>query len=241
MIRHRYASVVFGCCLAVGLLLTAAITPARADHVEFTLEDLIKNQIAVQVCDKIFSNFRDYFSIGIGGASLANPANIRALFLHDDCLNPGIQWSASSTGGSEWQVSSSQSQQTTWRYDVTAGPGFLIKDNDLRFAGFVSSSGGRIDISETARDLDGNLVAEKSLFFTLDERKSSDHRDFPGQQALSISMDISLTGGDNGGAELAGPEQRFSQQVVPEPGSLTLVVLGTAGLIGYRWRRQGKV
>ncbi len=240
MVRHRCASVVFGGGLALGLLLTAATTPARADHQVFTLRELLAG-ISVQVCDKIFSNFRDYGSSAAGGASPADPANIRATFLHEDCLNPGIRWSSSSPPF-EWQISSSQSQDTFWRYDVTAGPGFLIKDNDLLLGVSFVSEGAGISISETAHDLDGNRVADKSVVAIFGEGdKLSDHRDFPGEQALTILTDIFLVSGANGSATLLDFTQHFSQQVVPEPGSLTLLVLGTAGLIGYRWRRREKV
>jgi hypothetical protein len=228
------------CGIAAGFVLLTVSTVCEAAPV--SLASLLAGG-SLQACDKTFSNFRGFKSNAAGGATPADPANILASPDETDCMNPGVLWkggvfSSSDVGpppsaeAGEWDVDAGQAQQTVWTFDVTAGPGFLIKGNDLARGVGALINDASTSIEESVQTTLGSLVAELSVFGS----STADHRDFPGEHALTVFVDIELDSGLNGAAALAGFSQHFSQEIasVPEPGVACL--FGTAVLAAARRR-----
>jgi len=133
---------------------------------------------------------------------------------------------------------------------------YLLKDNALRLtASDAGAPDALVDVVETVYDADplvGNRIATKHVTdrFGADNDVLSDSALFEGPQGpvmlseIWVKKDITLLGGSllggQGGAHLSEFSQTFSQHVIPEPGSLALL-LGTLiapAIVFFRRRRR---
>lgn len=133
---------------------------------------------------------------------------------------------------------------------------YLIKDNALRLtASNAAVPDALVDVVEAVYDAEpllGNRIATKHVS---DRYGSANDRLFdyslfgepPGSVMLSeiwVKKDITLIGGTLsggvGGAHLSEFTQTFSQQLIPEPGTLVLLLGGLLGpaLVAVRRRRR---
>lgn len=142
--------------------------------------------------------------------------------------------------------------QLSFRVSVLAGVNKAIKDNSLTLtSGLVQARGDNgFYINEVIGTSEGiDDLGEKEVEFSwLDEglggsgliSELTDSASFSPQNEVWVTKNILVwaTGTDET-ASLLGFEQRFSQQPVPEPGSLALAALALAGLGLAVRRRRG--
>ena len=138
-------------------------------------------------------------------------------------------------------------------FNMTADPGFLIKDNSLDITDAVVTNSGDngVGIQEfigTAPNLvddPGNIslpdLAVNSVEFSYQDpalfggsgltSNTSGSVNFTPNNSIYVSKDISVWASTDGEtASLTGFSQRFSQQTVPEPSTVLLMAIGIAGL-----------
>jgi hypothetical protein len=143
--------------------------------------------------------------------------------------------------------------QLSFRVSVLAGVNKAIKDNSLRLTdGSVQNAGDNgMYINEVigTSALSDDLGEKEVEFSWLDPEdfggpglisELADSASFSPQSEVWVTKNILVwaTGTDET-ANLLGFEQRFSQQPVPEPGSLALAALALAGLRLAVRRRRG--
>ena len=215
-----------------------------------TLQELLDGG-SLQIDDKLFSNFRGYTSVATGGADPIFPNLTRVtdykvfggfgipsteigLVFFDFGL-PSEQGTIL-TGG--------QTQTTSWTYTVTTlGP--LIEDNTLLMSGggFADvPAGASVVINETASAPGGpGPVARKSVFEDTSGLQTQDHRVFSPVSTLDIFTSMSLNGGPDPADTSINTQvlflvETFSQQRVPEPGTVVLLAIGLVALIAVSRR-----
>jgi hypothetical protein len=197
------------------------------------------------VGDKLFSDFlvvpTPVPAGSIGWSPGADGIVVSGILVGEDY---GIQFNA------PWLAGPGVAVNTTLTFKVSVAPQwadtYLITGNTLALtASNVSSPDGIVGVIENVFDGPPPLayrVASKSTFDTLSSSKLIDHQDFMGPDgpvALSeiwVKKDITLIGG-SGVTHLSELTQTFSQ-VVPEPGSVGLLLTGLLSLGLYRWRRR---
>src|SRR5262249_18721293 len=140
---------------------------------------------------------------------------------------------------SQFVVGKNQQQETHFTFDVVASAN-LIAGAALSFTA-ASYGGGAATIAETVSALPNGLLVSTLIPNNYIYEYLSD-----GLTSLTVSKDISLHGGRDTNAltYLSDFTQSFGTKAgggggggaTPEPASITLLGIGVAGLIGYRWR-----
>lgn len=130
-------------------------------------------------------------------------------------------------------------------------PQYLVKDNTLAFSPGGAILSWQVDDSNdlgvyvretvgTASGLD-DLGAKDIEFSHLDEEllsKLTDSVGFLPRGEIWVTKNILVWAVDETDtATLFGFDQRFSQTVIPEPGTVTLMLLGVAGLVAARKKK----
>lgn len=208
-----------------------------------TLDELFNNAGAIQVDDKLFSDWAleptNPFSV-VPDFSL-----VEVVGLDDGGLDPGPGLLFNGNGELSVAVDpntgDSQFLELAFNFQVTVlGPALSIVDNSLSILDFTVAGDGAITIDEAVFgaglinlgnkhvEVHGEFPGTDILF---------DAIEFPPQQTLLIEKTIHLDAGFDGAAELIAFEQRFSQ--VPEPAALALFGIGLGGLAGWRRRKSG--
>ena len=128
-------------------------------------------------------------------------------------------------------------------------PNLAIKDNSLVLdsAFYSHAADGNNDNGSYIRETIGTAAGLNDLgtknveFSVLDDVGTSaltDSAAFPQQNEIWVTKNISVWATDQGdSAGISRFNQRFSQTVVPEPGTLALTALGFAAMIASRRRK----
>jgi hypothetical protein len=220
--------------IAVVALALSAIMSASSQAAFFTIQDYINGTTptghTLTVDDKVFD-----FSATVFNSTAGGPSASQVTVIPDGVGTnaPGVEFQS---GG--WNINGMQTIDTTFNFTVTSlGPKIVDAEMNLISAG--ARNGGLIAITETTKSgstFEGNLLVN-----SLTLANGSDHVFLADAvQTLTVQKDISLSGTqENSFASLSTFDQRFSEET-PEPSSVVLLGLGVLGMVGYRWRRQGK-
>ncbi len=196
------------------------------------LQNLATTGGSLTVGDKTFSNF-SFLASGLTSFD-ASKIQVTASFAGGTYF---LTW-----GGNISLVSGSGAPVTAdllLNYRVTAATG-MINMIDQQFTGSAQPSGGAfLAIDETARDINGNLVANSHL----DANDISDPSAEPGdnlnlnpaQQVIDVTKDIAF-GIVNGGM-ISVSEIRQSFHQIPEAGTTSMLVVGL-GILGFVVRQK---
>lgn len=243
-----FAKALGGLLAAISLALPVNAQVANSS----ILADLL-NGGSITARDKLFDNW-DFSFVSSDAQRQFNANNIQVTALADggDNPGPGLQFIVSNgeltvTGDGVYAF---VDLTLSFRVSVLSGANMLIKDNSLELTGgSVTGLGDNgFYIHESIGTSEGGSeLGEKQVEFSwLDKSlggpglisELSDSAEFQPQSEIWVTKNILVwaTGTDET-ATLLGFEQRFSQQPVPEPGSLALAALALAGL-GVAARRR---
>ena len=237
----RRLTVLLMAVVAVCSYASADIIQADLSNpVSYTIEE-IQQAGGIQVGDKLFMDFAVTTSATQGTvAPGADAITVTGVQITGDY---GLRFN----GG--WSAGGQEIADSTIRFSVTATrPGWYIKDNALWIAAFGVSGtgeGGIVSVSENvyAEDpytLPPNVnppIANKYVYYRTDaDMELYDGKDFAPLKKVWVLKDVVANGGDlvTGSAHLSEFWQTFSQ--IPEPATVSLVLLGGLGLIARRRR-----
>jgi hypothetical protein len=213
--------------LVAGVLLAAPVVASAT-----TMADLLQGG-SIIVGDKEIYGFHNYSSVASGGALSVDPSTI---FVQPYIFGAelGVRFQTAF-----FYAGPGQMQDTYFDFLVRILPGYenwLISDNTLMMTGSYSGT-GRASIAEVVRTADEmTSLADKLTIVSQDFNKSVDHKIFPFPvPAIHVSKDIGVVGGLSGAAFVSDFGQSFSQ--VPEPATLSFLVLGGIGALLGRKRR----
>jgi hypothetical protein len=201
--------------------LGGAAPLARAEPM--TLQALLDGGSMV-VGDKLFHNFSNFASTAVGALGV-DPGQIWVIPSME-----GGKFGLTFQSNGQFTVGAGQSQMTHIEFDVMSR-GTLIKSTTLQMNGFAPGSG-----STQISSIFGN--GQQQLSVRASTPNNFAHSAFTGLHDRGrFSIDIRLTGGADGEGITTLDNFTFSVEQ-PEPGTMTLLGLGAAGLLGYRWRRS---
>jgi hypothetical protein len=151
--------------------------------------------------------------------------------------NPGLQFS----GG--WYASTSSGileEDSLFQFAVTS-PTNSINDLSLSIAGVGFAGTGAIMVDETAclgamlPVCTGGTIVTLHVFDSSSGQQLYDQVSFTGVDLVDVSKDVSVQAGSNGSAQLSLVTDQFSS--VPEPGTFSMLGLGTVALVGFARRK----
>lgn len=221
--------------------ITAFATPVCPDGA--SLSTFLVAGYSCQVGDKMFSNF-SYVSSAFGGA-LAVPASGVTV----DTLGPagtgasifdaniGLQFN------SGWNALAGQTTDADIGFTVTVLGGALqIEDFGLAQVSGVLPNGSASVVENGCGP--APCTPSELAVMTFDSGGSNTQRVadtmFSPLGSVTVSKDISVTGGTTGSAHLSLVSDTFSQVVIPEPMTLAFIGGGLALLGVARLRRRAK-
>lgn len=226
--RQKHPLIVFVCSFVIlGLLTTANLAGA------VPLSDLLGGS-SITVDDKRFFNWQLELEEGTVDTSLIDVQPL------SDPLNPGLSYEiepgALTVSG---PFLTTPPTNLYFQYDVAVtDPLFRITDNSLELVDWSIEDDASIGITELVWDNADELgqpLLKNVNVSPLGQNLFAD-LDFNGVSFLHIEKQITLSSDPllGGTASLFQFEQRFSQSVIPEPTTITLLGFGLIGLAGFR-------
>ena len=154
--------------------------------------------------------------------------------------NPGLQFSAG------WLASTSTGvleQNSLFQFNVTSNT--PITDLSLSIGGASFIGTGEVVVAETAclgallPTCTGGRIVTLTVFDDAAGQQLSDSVSFAGVSEVSISKALTVAAGTNGEATVSVLTDQFSEgsSSVPEPGTLSMLGLGGAALVGLARRK----
>ncbi|TAF11126.1 MAG: hypothetical protein EAZ77_01790 [Nostocales cyanobacterium] len=215
--------------LAVGITATLATiamlsTSAQAAILSGTviLSDLLAGN-SYQLGDKLFDNFRAFSTIETGGA---NGPEADEIFVFGEIAGSAYNLLFQSA---LWNVTSGQTIDTTFQYDVTVlDPNQWIDKVDLELKTYGTNGTGFITITDRVDLLDPGSGSVNLLATSTSPFDSVIKDVIPHQKKISVTKDIALVGGTNGMASISLINQSV-HQTTPES-SIVLGILAVAGM-----------
>lgn len=243
ILRTSRALAVMAACIGIFAL---GVQQAQAT----SLDDLFLGG-TITANDKLFDNWAFDSTFSSTGLTLSD-IDVTALTDGGNDPGPGLLYSVANQALLAEPGASLQLLGFSFR--VSTDPSqFLIKDNSLELTDFrLGGLFASISISEIVDDNDppvsGDLASKLVFVKTTGGATLFAEADFSPQSPIFVRTEITLQveGAPNDLAELRGFEQRFSQEqvsgppggVIPEPGTLSLLGIGLAGLALHQWRRK---
>jgi hypothetical protein len=223
----RHLKLQWALAAAVVLGLTSQTQAVTTDN----LQHLSDTGGTLAIGDKTFSNF-DFLANGLTSFD-ASQIRVTA------SVAEGVYYLTWAGNISLVSGSGPISADLLLNYRVTAATG-TITMIDQSYTGSAQPAGGSfLAIDETVRDIHGNLVANSHLDGTDLSDPSAEPGDNlainPGQPVIDITKDIAF-GIVNGGFVTIS-EIRQSFQQIPEGGTTSLLVLGSA-ILGFAVRQK---
>lgn len=205
--------------------------------------------------DKLFDKWSLIQFISSDPSRTFNAGNIDVTALNDGNLNPGpgLQFTVNNKEMSVTGDGVFNFIDLAFGFHVSASPGFRIKDNSLNLDGTLSttSANGFEDLGMTIQEWVGNALvtdpatpgfisSEVSALNGVNTTTGLASSIFAPRADLFVTKDILIWATNKEEtASLLNFNQRFSQvKTVPEPGTLTLLVLTLAVLGVGRLRRN---
>jgi hypothetical protein len=243
--------------VVLGVLLLLVAGWAGGAHA-VTLNELL-NGGSITAGDKLFDQWDLYFYGASDPDRVFNPDNILVEALTDGGMDPGPGLRFQVVSGELTVVGDNTYAFVDLKFGfrVSAlGAGLLIKDNTLAFgdiggAFWSIALDGSYDVGSYIKETVGTGpgladLGEKDVEFSVLEAgqgqqsfsKLTDSASFDPRREIWVTKNILVWAADDtDSAGIFGFEQRFSQTVVPEPGTFLLLGTGLAGLAAWRRRR----
>ena len=157
--------------------------------------------------------------------------------------DPGFQWS---TGWFASTTSGVLTQDSLFQFNASVNQGgAAITDLSLAISGVGFAGTGDVVVDETAclgallPDCTGGQIITLRVFAGAGGSQLVDTVSFTGVDLVSVSKDVEIQAGTNGDASLSVLTDQFSEtpSSVPEPGTLSMLGLGAAALVGFGRRK----
>ena len=226
VLASRKLSILFASLAVLGLVSVAgASTMIVGDAVP--LDELIDNPDPLVVGDKEFTDF-NYFATG----DMPSAEGVNVIPIQDMMGNFGIRFQ-----GAFNDLPGNGPSDSLVTYTVSVADGFPFMISDAHLAGNpnVASDGiGLANVVETFQPTFQGV--DISIFDNGASQVQEDWIIFDTQVVtLPVQKNILMNAGTSSGASISFIDQTFSQ-VVPEPSSLLLILLGSVALIRGRRR-----
>jgi hypothetical protein len=154
--------------------------------------------------------------------------------------SPGLQWSAG------WLASTSTGvleQNSLFQFTVNSNTPITSLNLSIGGASFLGT--GEVVVAETAclgallPTCTGGQIVTLTVFDDSAGQQLTDSASFAGVNEVSISKALTVAAGTNGEATVSVLTDQFTEgsSSVPEPGTLSMLGLGGAALVGFARRK----
>jgi len=227
--------------LALLMILASSLVVFADNCPTTTYDNYIVPGFSCGIGDKTFSDFAYTGTSNPPGFNL--PAGSIGVTPITTAGDPGLQWS----GG--WFASTTSgvlTQDSLFQFNVQVNPnGAPITDLSLAIAGVGFAGTGAVVVDETAclgallPTCSGGQIITLRVFSGAGGSQLVDTASFAGVDLVSVSKDVEIQAGTNGDASLSVLTDQFSEgsSTVPEPGTLSMLGLGGAALVGFARRK----
>jgi len=227
--------------LALLVIMASSLVAFAANCPTTTYDQYLTSGFSCGINDQTFSDFAYAGESNPPGFGV--PAGSITVTPITTPGNPGLQWTA------PWFASTASgvlSQDSLFQFNVNTNPGGSpITDLSLSIAGVGFQGTGTVVVDETAclgallPTCTGGQIITLEVFDSASGSQLVDSASFSGVTEVSIAKDIEIQAGTNGQASLSVVTDQFSEgtATVPEPGTLSMLGLGTVALVGFARRK----